>query len=100
VGRFNAHVRYVKNEQFLFAVMRQVEHYLVYAPDDFIYANMCYETSSVSVELLSGFPRLSQMILGHPKGVIPAACEKSPTLSVVYNSVGELAIHCPYLSQV
>lgn len=99
VGRFNSHVQNMIMEQFLWGVMRQVEHYLVYAPDDFIYNNMCYKTSSVSVKLLSGFPRLARMIAGHPVDIIPAACVRSPTLKVVYNSAGKMAIHCPYLVQ-
>lgn len=99
VRNFNMYVHQVRTTQFLHGVMRQVEHYLVYAIDEFIYNNMCHKTASVSVECLSKFPRLAQMIHGHPIGIIATACSMSPTLRVVYNGDGDLAIHCPYLAE-
>lgn len=99
VNNFNRYVHQVRMTQFLHCVMRQVEHYLVYAVDEFILNNMCHETASLSVECLSKFPRLEKMIRGHPAGVIATACEMSPTLRVIYDSTGKLAIHCPYLTQ-
>lgn len=98
VSDFNAQVGWFNYSVKLFQVMRQVEHYMVYTCDDFVTNNLCPHTFSLSVTILSGFPRLRRMINGMPPEIIIKACRQSPTLEVVADSKGNPAIRNIYYS--
>lgn len=96
VHDFNNRIAKFNMQLKLHQVMCQVEHYMVRTTDDFVEQNLCPETLSLSLLVLSGFPRLKMMIQGFDMVIIAEACRSSMCLKVVYNTKGEIAIRNIY----